>query len=269
MEVLVIGANRYSGAAIYRDLSRAFATKGTYHGTSPFPELLRLDLKSKADVISLVEVAKPDVIVHAAGPQDPEATRNVVKAANRVSAKVIYISTIGAREPYEEPDVKNFMAEIETTKTNLGYLILRHALLVGRSPEDSGDGFHNSLLKNVIHMTPPFYDDSLSLQVTSLSHLSEVMITAMQRGIYDDIIPVLAEQVTTKFQVAKAVLSEFGIQCIPREEVDGHPVYEAADKLRGLSLPMYKYEQVLAGVISDISAQKEEARVYHRYPQVA
>ena len=153
---LVVGASGFIGSILHRKLGAA--SEGTFY-SHPLPDHLRLDIRDAGQVGSSISRLQPSVIYHpAATPNvdwcedNPDAcravnvagTRNLVDAARKVSAKLVFFSTDyvfdGNNGPYWEQDEPNplnvyaqtkYEAEQVVSKTLDDYLIIRVTIVYG------------------------------------------------------------------------------------------------------------------------------------------
>lgn len=267
MKILVTGASSYAGAAIYQALKSNFDVVGTYNSNQLFPELQLLDIADKEKVRGLVSLVKPDVIVHAAAnasaswceknPElavaiNQEGTRNIVEAANELESRVIFISSMAVASDslYGRTKVKS---EEYVKQTRAGYVILRPSLIIGLSPNTENDRPFNRLLKNITENTPAVYDTSWKFQPTWLRHLNEVVEETIRRQISGEIIPVSVPELKTRFDIARDLLSDFGIKAVPEDKQSTEPVLlDDLIKLRSLHLPVYSYKEMIEGIKAEI-----------------
>src|SRR3989338_7302648 len=131
---LVIGASGQVGAALMKRLSEKNDVVGTY-SSSKKKGLVHLDITDANEVSKLIEKVNPSIIFLCSATisidfceKNPEAarkinvdgTKNVVEAAKKSGAKVVYLSTEyvfdGKRGPYSETDKPNPMNTYGKTK---------------------------------------------------------------------------------------------------------------------------------------------------------
>lgn len=135
MKILIIGASSYLGARLYIDLKKDFDVVGTYSSNKLFPELEKLDLTSKEKIDNVISNVKPDVIVHCANLPNSEAinvdpgkgklinldsSNIIVESANKIKAKVIFISSFAAIVQEDIYGQYKFQSEEKVKKTVKG-----------------------------------------------------------------------------------------------------------------------------------------------------
>ncbi len=273
-EVLITGASSYVGARIFFDLRERYDTVGTYNNTPLSSEFLRLDTTKPTEVLELVERVKPNTIIHVAASADArwceeypdqaralnqEATKSVVQAAEKVDAGIIYISSYAAFNPSNVYGQTKAESERIIKEMAPGYVVLRPSLVIGYSPNTTNDRPFNRILRNIDQGVPAVYDTSWRFQPTYLGHLSEVTLI-IDRGINAETIPVAVTSLKSRFDVARDILTEFGIEATPIDKQDNTPVVEDdLRKLQQLGLPMYEYEEIIRTCINEIRLwQKQE-----------
>lgn len=267
-KVLITGASSYVGARIYSDLKSVFDVVGTYHTNNLFPELIKLDITDKNEVLKVTKEVRPDYIVHvAANPNgravdaDPSAarelnelgTKHLVDAANEIGVKIIYISSFAAINPSNLYGETKLHGEEYVRNTKAGWVILRPSLIIGLSQNITNDRPFNRILKNITEKTPAVYDNNWQFQVTSLNHLSRIVRSVIEKEIFNEIIPVASEELVTRYMIARDILQPFGISAEIAPEKDNSPIFkEDLIKLRDLDLPTYKYQEVIDLIITEL-----------------
>ena len=273
MNILITGASSYVGAKIYSDLKTKHNIVGTYFNNKLFPELEPLDIRQIDDVKRIFENKKPDIVIHVAAnpsaawckdnPDEARAinligTKNIVETANIIDAKVIYISSMATMDEnslYGKMKVEG--EEIVKTAKN-GYAILRPSLIIGLSPNTTNDRPFNRLLKNITEHTPAVYDNSWNFQPTWLNHISQAIEIIIDNNITNEVIPICVPEIITRFDIARDILSDFGINVISEDKNDASPTLtDDQNKLRELNLPIYSYEQMIHGIKNDIKKYLE------------
>jgi dTDP-4-dehydrorhamnose reductase len=270
MRILIIGASSYVGARIYSYLKGKYQTTGTYFSNRLFPELEYLDITSNDDVIKFVKKNKPNFIIHVAANAsaswcennsekavsiNEEGTRYIVDAANSINSKVIFISSFehsndktlyGRTKEHSEDYVK---------QTKAGYVILRPSLIIGLSPNTTNDRPFNRLLKNITQHTPGVYDASWRFHPTWLRHIVEIIDLVIAKGIINEIIPISVPEIKTRYDIARDLLSDFGINPTPDYPKSVAPlISEDLSDLIRLKLPKYSYTQMINGIKQELKA---------------
>jgi dTDP-4-dehydrorhamnose reductase len=268
MKILITGASSYVGARIYSDMKKKYKVTGTYYSNRLFPELKLLDIKDKKKVEELVLSVKPDYIIHIAANANArwceananqaiaineDGTKNIVDASNKTNSKVIFISSFAIVNQNSVYSRTKIESEKIVKEVKAGYIILRPSLIVGLSPNTANDRPFNRILKNITEKTPAVYDISWKFQPTYLRHLEEIIEAVLEKGIINEIIPVSAPELTTRFNLAKDILSAFKIKVKPEDKNDNQPVFlDDLKKLKELKLPTYTYEQIISAIKKEI-----------------
>jgi dTDP-4-dehydrorhamnose reductase len=169
MKILVTGASGFLGTKVMNILKDSFELTGTYHNKKK-EGFVYLDLADRDSTLRVVEQTKPDVILHTASLANVDeceldkekaklvnivGTQNIIEAARKVNAKLVYISTDfvfdGEEGDYKEsyiPKPLSFyaktklMAEVKVVESGLEYLIIRPEVLYGYN----GDGTERSFV---------------------------------------------------------------------------------------------------------------------------
>lgn len=268
MNVLITGASSYVGANIYSILKNNYSVVGTYHSHKLFPELELLDITNQKDVEEFVYSKKPDVIIHvAANPNaswceknpdeavkiNQESTRYLVNSANKINAKFIFISSyavINHKSVYAKTKLES---EKIVKDTHAGYIILRPAHIVGYSPNTENDRQFNRFLKDIVEKTPAIYDTSWKFQPTYLKHITEIILKILKSNIWNETFEVAAPELKSRYDLAKDILSPFGVDVKPENKNDNSPTFNAdLSKLKKLGLPEYTYDEMIKGIVQEI-----------------
>ena len=268
MNVLITGASSYVGASIYSSLKDKYSVIGTYNSHKLFPELEFLDITDKQGVMDFVLAKKPDVIIHVAAnasgswcEKNPEqaiainqqGTKHIVDSANAVNSKVILISSFAIINTASVYARTKIASEEYVKEVREGYIVLRPAHIVGFSPNTINDRQFNRFLKNIIGGVPAVYDSSWKFQPTWLRHLDEVIEEILERGIINETILVSVPELKTRYELAKDILAQFGINVIPEDKHDKTPTFSGdLSKLKELKLPQYTYDEMISGIVQEI-----------------
>lgn len=273
MKILLTGASSYVGARIYFDLSKDFDVIGTYNATRLSKSFVKLDVTNKDEVVNVFEKEKPNIIIHIAAnansrwcEANPElavalnetSTKYIVDEANKIKAKVIFLSSFAAYEPNNVYAKTKFNSEEIIKKTKAGWLILRASLILGYSPNSENDRPFNRLLRNLDGGVPAEYDTSWKFQPTYLGHISEVIKAVIQRDINSEIIPVAVDDLKSRYDTANDILTPFGIEVKPFDAKDTNHFSEkkSLSKLAELNLPVYTYDQMIKKILEEIRNRK-------------
>ena len=274
-KILIIGANSYVGARLYVDLTKEFETEGSYHKTSLFPELKRIDITKEAHAMEEICSIDPDVIVHVSSipsvgmckknvegafALNVGGTKIVMKAANKIGARLAYISSVSAQNPQETYSITKAEAEKIVKTAENGFLIIRPGLFIGQSPNVTNNRFHNLLLNNIENKTVGEYDDTYKIQPTWLGHLSEALIELIHKNMWGHVVPITVEEHRTRFEIATDIIKNFGVKCkaMRKNGVDYIEVKEentTQEKLVELHLPVYTYKGIVDKTVKEIKVQ--------------
>lgn len=268
-KILVIGASSYLGARLYLDLSSDYEVTGTYNLSKLSDNFVKLDITSESEVNEIISKEEPDIIVHAAAnasskwcEENPQlatklnetSTEYVVNSANKIGAKVVYISSFAVFNLSSLYAKTKFNSESIIKDTKAGWIILRPSLILGFSPNTVNDRPFNRLLKNLDDGTPAEYDTSWKFQPTYIGHISEVIKEVIEKGITNEIIPVAVSDLKSRFDTAKDILSPFGIEVKPFDAKDASHSSkpEELTKLKELGLPTYTYGKMINKIVDEI-----------------
>jgi dTDP-4-dehydrorhamnose reductase len=267
MRILIIGASSYVGSRIYVDLKKKYEVIGTSSSNKLFPELKTLDITNQKDVEDMILTVRPEIIIHAAAMAEPEwceqnrelaiainehGTKHIVDAANKINAKIIYVSSFevhgGSLYGRTKVASENFVKD-----THAGYVILRPSLIVGLSPNVHNDRPFNRILKNIMQHTPAVYETSWKFHPTWLKHIVEVIDVVMTRGIINETIPVAVPELASRFDLAKDILSGLAIPVTSTDDhVDAPLQHENLSKLHELNLPQHSYHEMILGIRKEL-----------------
>ncbi|MBL8015554.1 MAG: sugar nucleotide-binding protein [Candidatus Doudnabacteria bacterium] len=266
--ILITGASGYVGAGIYQYLKDAgLEVSGTYHATKLFPELIHCDITDQKQVAEVFEKVHPAVVIHIAAngsnatcEEDPEkaidlnvnATKYLAEQAARTGAKFIFISSFAAYNPRGVYGESKIQAERYVEQLDK-YMILRPSLVVGWSPNTQNDRPFNRFVKDLeADKKVVEYDSSWQFNATFLSHLSQICKEIVLKENYQNtVVPVASNHLTSRYELARAILSPFGVQVkpvdkkanIPEPEIDW-TIYQKLD------LPTLDYDKGIAEIIS-------------------
>ena len=160
--VLVTGASGLLGSTIVKIAETSFEVIPSHNTKRIHPNSLKADVTNKKEVLSVLQAADPDVVIHTASETNVdkcetnrdqawrvnvEGTRNIAEACREMHAKLVYISTDyvfdGRQGLYTEEDEANPVNQYGLTKLKgeeqvrtlcKDHLILRTSVLYGSCP---------------------------------------------------------------------------------------------------------------------------------------
>jgi dTDP-4-dehydrorhamnose reductase len=267
MKILLMGASSYVGARLYFDLSKNHEVTGTFSSHPLSKKFISLDVTKIDDVKRVVENNKPDVIIHAANnasakwcDANPEkaillneqSTQYILDAAGVIGSKIIYISSFSATDMSSVYGRTKHASEELVKESKNNYCIIRPSLIIGFSPNTTNDRPFNRILKN-LEETPAVYDTSWKFQPTYIRHISEVIQDVIVKQLYGKTIHIAVSDVKSRFDIAKDILSPFGVAVTPVNNNDhGALLTDDLKMLTELGLPQYTYEEMTRNIVDEI-----------------
>jgi len=268
MKILLIGASSYVGARLYFDLIKSFEVIGTYNGSALSDKFIQLDITDEKKVDEIINFYHPEIIIHTAAnanarwcEANPEeaillnekATSHIVNSADSIETKIIYISSFVAILPNNIYGRTKYNSEQIIKNTKAGWNILRPSLIIGFSPNISNDRPFNRLLKNLDEGTPAIYDTSWKFQPTYIGHISEIIKEVINRNIINEIIPISVSGLCSRYDLAKDILTPFGINVGAIDNNDKSAVIEdGLLRLAELNLPKHDYDEMINKIVEEI-----------------
>ncbi len=273
MKLLLTGASSYLGARLFFDLSTQFDVIGTYSSTRLSEKFIHLDVTDREEIAKILKEFAPDIIIHAANNASAKwcdahpneavtinqtSTDYIVREANTLGAKVIYISSLSALDRSNVYGKTKYESERIVEKSSGGFMILRSSLILGFSPNMTNDRPFNRILKNLDDGTPAVYDTSWKFQPTYIGHISEVILQVIKLGIWNQTIPVAVPELKSRYDVAKDILSQFNINVTPTDLHDTtKPQTGDLSILSSFHLPTYSYGSIISKIIDEIKHRGE------------
>lgn len=268
MKILLTGASSYVGARLYFDISKFHDVLGTYSLHQLSSRLVHLDITNSNEMEKIINSYSPDIILHVAQNPDPrwceahpseakklnlEATKNLVTLANSVHSRMVYISSFAAINPKNVYAKTKYESELLTKSVDAGFLIIRPSFILGYSPNTSNDRPFNRLLKNLDQGTLAEYDTSWKFQPTYVGHISQVILTCINKNIWGETIHVTVPDLKTRYETACDILNPFNITVTPVDKHDTTNVipYDLHE-LSDLHLPQYTYQRMINTIIEEI-----------------
>ena len=283
---VVIGASGLVGEHLVRAASNAgFEAIGTYH-SHPVPDMHQLDIRSRAEVQSLIEKVRPAVVYLPAAvsnvdycelhPEEVYLTnvvgvRNVVQFVNDMEARLVYFSSDyifnGKTGPYREEDAANPICEYGRQKLiaehyvalhTCDYVIVRTTVVYGW--ERQGKNFVYRLLNTlkagrilrvpVDQVGSPTYAPNLAQAVVELA-LSDT------KGVYH----VVGPERVNRYEFACEAASVFGLDRSLIQPVATSELGQVA--LRPLDAGMVT-EKAAAKLTVPLMSYRDGLRAMHR-----
>lgn len=276
MKILVTGASGYVGSRIYSDLRKKYEVVGTYFHSDFNKDLVKIDIADLNSVRLVLQAHKPKIIVHNAAfpvtPQNEEQKKlinnlnfkgidNIVKVANEVGAKVVFISSAVALNENDLYGQSKAYGENACKKVIADYLIIRPHTVFGYSPNMTNDRSFNRLLKNIFLKTPAIYDISWKFQPTYIGHISEVILKYLDGEIKTNLIGVAFDELKSKYEIGVDLLNNFGIEVTPIDnKIDWPAIKLDLSEFKQLNLPIKSYEEMIA------TMAKEIRQISDKYP---
>jgi dTDP-4-dehydrorhamnose reductase len=227
MKIILIGASSYVGSRIFYDLKDKYQIVGTCHKLCLSKKQIKLNITNQANVFSVIEKVKPEVIIHVANFPSPssisgnedffekvnkQATEYIVNAANKLGAKVIFISSQAANNPSNLYGKLKAESEGIVKKTKTGYAIIRPSIIYGFSPNTFNPRPFNRILSCLDNNMVGEFDTSWKLQPTYLGNISQVIDKVISFNLWNKTIPLFINELTTQYSVAKDILNQFGLK---------------------------------------------------------
>lgn len=235
MKVFIVGASGFVGGAMYEYMSKEHETYGSFY-SNPVDGLVRLDIKDKSEIKTILTSFKPDVIIHpAANPNveyceansketwevNVEGSKNLIDAAREIGAKLVYFSSDyvfdGDDGPYSESDAPNPINEYGVQKLTVerliennlqDHLVIRITVVYGW--EINGKNFVMRLiekLKNGASINVPFDQIGSPTYVNNIALIVKELIESNKNGVYH----VAGADLMDRYTFARKVAEVFGL----------------------------------------------------------
>lgn len=232
MKVLITGASGYVGSSIYKFLkNKNLNVTGLYKNHKLFDELIYADLTSKESINEVVVKIKPDVIIHTAADahtntceQNPdyarqinvEGTQNIVNLCSKNNIRIIYISTFGCFNKNKDSVYLKTKSEAEEIIKSLNnYVIVRLSIVMGSSPNSESSNFYNDLLKSAKLKNDFVADSDWKFEISYLKYVCEGLEKIISdKQINETMIPLIVHGETSRYEIAKRLLSPKGINVV-------------------------------------------------------
>src|SRR5690606_17989537 len=127
------------------------------------------------------------------------------------------------------------------------------SLIIGYSPNTTNDRPFNRILKNLDEGTKAEYDTSWKFQPTWVGHISEVIDGVLEQGITGETIPVVVDELKSRYDCAKDILAPFGVKVSTLDAGESpSEFYESSETMARLGLPSYDYAAIIAKIVQEI-----------------
>jgi dTDP-4-dehydrorhamnose reductase len=210
-KILITGANGFVGQVLAGRVRQsqdfhllATSASESLQGSGGTGDFQRMDITSQEQVSTVIGSFHPDVIVHCAAmtqvdpcEQEPErcdrvnieGTRQVAKAAERIGARFVFLSTDfvfdGLKGPYQEDDQPNpvstygwskLQGEFITQSLRTPWAIVRTILVYGVAPSMSRGNLVTWVRSSLLNGTPIRVVDDQFRMPTLVDDLAEGII---------------------------------------------------------------------------------------------
>ncbi len=221
MRILITGANGYLGSLLYYDLMKNYHVIATSKSQSSNLNIVQLDIRDKAKVISLILQYSPNIIIHAAAyanvsdcEKNPEiaqdinvnGTLNVVEAADLIGAKVIFISSLASNSPTTVYGKTKFHAERVIQDAKCESKILQLSMTFGLSPNTVNHRPFNKIIRTLRTGQPDIYDNTWRFQPTYSQHFLLIINMILKKWNCNNTIKVVVDKQCTMFSLASEIL---------------------------------------------------------------
>lgn len=222
MKILITGASGYLGAFLSVELRSKFDIIRTSRQGSFDEEVIPLDIRDSVMVAKTFAALKPDVIIHTAAAANigfceknlieafrtnTEGTLNIVRGANEVDAKVIFISSLAARDTLTVYGETKKIAENHIKTVKAGYEILQLSMTFGLSPNTKSHRPFNKILSALQMGTPQIFDKSWRFQPTYTEHLLSIINQVLLQSFKGRSLAITTMESCTMYQIASDLLN--------------------------------------------------------------
>jgi len=267
MKILITGASGYIGARIFEDLRGYYDITGTFHRNKFSTDLLHLDITDRKSVLATISDVNPDLIIHTAAipsrrrcekkPHEATATNvngteNIVDAANKNGAKIMYISSFGAIEPVTHYGKTKLLGEGHAKNTRTGYNILRLSVTFGYSPNTHNDRPFNRIIRTLREGKPISYDNAWKFPPTYLRHVSATIQVLLEEKIENRTIAVAIPELKSMYEIASDILKPFGKTIEPNDVGKMGRRVEKLPDSSDLDFPMCSYKEMIQAITQEI-----------------
>jgi len=277
MKILITGASGYLGSLLYEKLRYNYLVIGTSLHGNRTAKIIPLDIRNEQLVHEFFLTHSPDVIIHTAAiasvsrceknpvnafKTNSQGTLNIVRAANRIGARVILISSLAAKKPVTIYGESKRKAEEYVQNTMAGYEIIRLSMTFGLSPNTTSRRPFNKIISTLLTGEPKAYDDSWKFQPTYTGHFISIVCHVLEQPFRGRYIEVTVDKICTMYQIASDLLSPLRVQrahaYCGRSEQIVDPKY-----LQKLGFPTCSYSCMIARVREELANFAKKHRGDH------
>ncbi len=227
MKILITGAHGYLGSLLCAELRPKYEVVGTSRHGALNAEVVPLDIRAAELVTATFAALTPDVIIHAAAitnvasceknptetfKTNAEGSLNIARAANEIGAKVIFISSLAARDPLKVYGKSKQAAENYIRTVRAGYEILQLSMTFGLSPNTTNNRPFNKIISTMQTGSPQVYDNFWRFQPTHTDHLLSIINRLLEQPFAGRCLAVTTVETCTMYQIASDVLNPTLVQ---------------------------------------------------------
>lgn len=260
MKILITGARGYIGSFLFEQLKIKYKVIGTSLHKDFKNNIIFMDIRNTSLVEKIFNEELPNIIIHSAAISNvsicsinenetfrtnTEGTLNIVKAANRIRAKVIFISSLASNNPLTIYGQSKQKAEKYIQTVEAGYEILQLSMTFGFSPNTTSRRPFNKILNNFKSGKVQDYDNSWKFYPTYIDDLLFIIQKLIEQPFLGRKIIVITEKKCTMYQLALDILRDNTI-------VHGLKIYENRiedildiNLLTNFNFPIFKYDNMI------------------------
>lgn len=220
-KILITGARGYIGSFLLKELKSKYEVIGTSLHEDSNTRTIPLDIRKREVVFKYLSDIKPDIIIHAgaisnvkiceensveAFETNVQGTYNIVEAANKINAKVIFISSLASKNLSNVYGKNKFDAENLIKTVNSGYEILQLSMTFGFSPNTTSHRPFNKILNTLQTGFPKVYDNHWKFQPTYIKHLFFIIEQLLEEKFLGRCLPIITKESCTMYQIASDIL---------------------------------------------------------------
>jgi len=270
-KILITGARGYIGSFLLQELQSKYKVIGTSLHADFNKKIISLDIRDIDMVWKCLNHKKPDIIIHAGAvsnvkrcEENPteafqinvEGTSNIIEGANKINAKVIFISSLASKIPLNVYGKNKYDAENLLKGVNSGYEILQLSMTFGLSPNTTNHRPFNKIINTLQTGNPKIYDNYWKFQPTYIKHLLVIIEQLLlQEKFLGRSIPITTKESCTMYQIASDILPDNSI-------IKGDNLYSNRkeekiiyDESFESNFPIYSYSKMVNNL-------KEELNLY-------